>query len=208
MKKYNIKARLKKKAYVYPGKSDKIFDNLANAILVKLSNLNIVYSDIFELRLIDGSKIRGCFALKKSTRQILSLAFSYNMKSELVTETVNKIDSDDANLTIWHSDQGKQYGADKTIQKLISKGFTASMSRAGTPTDNPYAERFVGLFKLAVVERTRYRTLGQFLEVAERWINFYNNVRPHESLGQTSPNDYARLHNMKTIPYITNLFVY
>jgi putative transposase len=37
------------------------------------------------------------------------------------------------------------------------------MSRAGTPTDNGYAEHFVGLFKLAVAERQPYRTLGDFL---------------------------------------------
>ncbi len=36
------------------------------------------------------------------------------------------------------------------------------MSRAGTPTDNRYAERFVGLFKLAVAERRPYQTLGEF----------------------------------------------
>jgi len=208
MRKYDVHARRKKKKYVYPGKSDKIFDNLANTVIVKLSELNIIYSDIFEFKLADGSRVRGCFTLKKSTRQILSLAFSYTMRSDLVVSTIQRVYNDETQLSIWHTDQGKQYGADKTIDELMRKGFTASMSRAGTPTDNPFAERFVGLFKLAVVERMRYHTLGEFLERAEKWINFYNNVRPHESLGQISPNDYARLHNMKTIPYITNLSVY
>jgi putative transposase len=46
------------------------------------------------------------------------------------------------------------------------------MSRAGTPTDNGYAERFVGMFKLAVAERYRYHSLGAFLRAAETWINF------------------------------------
>ena len=55
------------------------------------------------------------------------------------------------------------------------------MSRAGTPTDNGHAERFVGVFKLAVVERQPYRPLGDFLRAAEAWINFYNRERPHES---------------------------
>jgi putative transposase len=46
------------------------------------------------------------------------------------------------------------------------------MSRAGTPTDNGYAERFVGIFKLAVAERRPYRSLGEFSHEAEHWINF------------------------------------
>ena len=61
------------------------------------------------------------------------------------------------------------------------------MSRAGTPTDNGYAERFVGVFKLAVAERRPYQTLGDFLRAAEAWVNFYNRERPHESLRYLSP---------------------
>jgi putative transposase len=77
------------------------------------------------------------------------------------------------------------------------------MSRAGTPTDNGYAERFVGLFKLAVADRRRYHTLGQFLRAAEAWVNFYNQERPHEGLENLSPLQYAKLHNLQDIPSLT-----
>jgi putative transposase len=76
------------------------------------------------------------------------------------------------------------------------------MSRAGTPTDNGYAQRFVGLFKLAVAERASYRTLGDLLPSAELWVNFYNQARPHESLGYRSPNQYAEEHQFPTIPSV------
>ena len=76
------------------------------------------------------------------------------------------------------------------------------MSRAGTPTDNGYAERFVGLFKLAVAERKPYHTLGEFLQAAEAWINFYNVKRPHESLNYLSPNQFAEKNSLQTLPYL------
>lgn len=66
------------------------------------------------------------------------------------------------------------------------------MSRAGTPTDNGYAERFVGTFKHSVVERYKYERLEEFAEFTYKWLNFYNERRPHYSLGQKSPNEYAR----------------
>lgn len=94
--------------------------------------------------------------------------------------------------SIWHSDQGKQYGAEQTRALLLQKGFVQSMSRAGTPTDNGYAERFVGLFKLAVADRRPYHTLGEFLRAAQAWITFYNQLRPHEGLGNLSPEHYAQ----------------
>ena len=129
------------------------------------------------------------------------------MKADLVVTAIERIDFVDSE-SIWHSDQGKQYGAGITITALFKKGFISSMSRAGTPTDNPYAERFVGIFKHAVVKRRKYHTLREFLEAAKLWINFYNNRRPHESLGQLSPNDFAEKNNMKTVVNLTNLTVY
>ena len=86
---------------------------------------------------------------------------------------------------------------------LLEKGFVRSMSRAGTPTDNGYAERFVGLFKLAVADRQSYRTLGDLLRAAQQWVNFYNTTRPHESLGYRSPDQYAREQQLGSVPSLT-----
>lgn len=180
---------------------------MANDATVKLTAVGIVFSAIFEFKLSDGTRIRGWVALKKETRQILSLIFAYSMRADLVVTTIKRIDLVDLN-SLWHSDQGKQYGAGITIAALLEKGLIASMSRAGTPTDNPYAERFVGIFKPAVVRSRKYHTLGECLEAAKKWINFYNNRRPHESLGPISPNDFAKKNNLKIVPYLTNLTVY
>lgn len=207
MKKYGIQTRKRSKKYHYHGKSDVAQPNLANQADYKESfDLGIVFSDIFQFRLLDGSAIRGCFALLKQTRQILSLVFDYSMRATLVQATIDHIEYEDE-LYIWHSDQGKQYGAGKTIDLVISKGLLPSMSRAGTPTDNPFAERFVGIFKHAVVRKQKYPNLNSFLLQAEKWINFYNHYRPHESLGMLSPNQYAQKFGWKTVPYISKLTV-
>lgn len=200
MKKHGIEARRRKKSYKYAGKSNETFANLANS--KEFMNLEVIFTDMFEMTLADRTKVRGCFALRKSTRQILSLVFDYSMRAEIVVSTLNRIDFVDWDEVLWHSDQGTQYGAEITIDNLIEKGFIASMSRAGTPTDNGYAERFVGVFKLSVVKRRKYHSLGEFLQASERWVNFYNNRRPHEALSQISPNEFAKQNGKKTVPYV------
>jgi len=200
MKKYGLTARRKKKRYVYPGKAAQIAPNLVRELKADAAS-EVVFSDIFEISLADGSKVRGCFALWKRTRQILALAFDYQMKAELVVSTVKMLRFSVPGM-IWHSDQGSQYGAELTRMALVERGFQLSMSRAGTPTDNGYAERFVGIFKLAVAERRPYQTLGDFLRAAEAWVNFYNRERPHESLGYLSPNRFAEANHLQTLPYL------
>jgi len=207
MHKYALSARKRSKKYVYRGKSDTIQPNLANQEVYRESlEAGIVYSDIFEFRLGDGCILRGCFALLKQTRQILSLVFDYSMKATLVQAAINIAEFPEE-VVIWHSDQGKQFGAGQTLALVLEKGLRASMSRAGTPTDNPFAERFVGTFKHAVVRKRTYYTLGEFLHVAEKWINFYNNTRPHEGINNLSPNNYAKKYGWPTVPYLANLTV-
>lgn len=200
MKKYGIAARRKKKRYVYPGKASSIAPNLLRDPQTPAAT-EIMFSDIFEIHLADRTKVRGCFALWKRTRHCLSLAFDYQMRADLVVSIIELVEFSVPGA-IFHSDQGSQYGAEQTRTALVTKGFVRSMSRAGTPTDNGYAERFVGQFKLSVAERRSYRTLGDFLRAAEAWVNFYNQDRPHEGLDQQAPDHYARDHGLPTAPYL------
>jgi len=202
MKKYAIAARRKRKKYVYPGKASSIVPNLLREKEIRAEQVKedqpelaglaeIVFSDIFEVQLADHTKVRGCFALWKQTRHILAIAFENHMRADLVVSTIDLIQHAIPG-TIFHSDQGSQYGAEQTRDALLKKGFIRSMSRAGTPTDNGFAERFVGQFKLSVAERRKYQTLGVFLQAAEDWTNFYNHLRPHEGLDDLSPDQFAR----------------
>jgi putative transposase len=200
MKKYGIEARRRKKRYIYPGKASSIVPNLVRDPKIA-EEQEVMFSDIFEVQLADRTKVRGCFALWKRTRHILALAFDYSMRAELVVSTIEMLEFSVPG-TIWHSDQGSQYGAEQTRAVLLRKGFERSMSRAGTPTDNGYAERFVGQFKLSVAQRRSYHTLGDFLRAAEAWVNFYNQDRPHQGLDQQSPDQYAREHGLPTAPYL------
>lgn len=208
MLKYGIYPRRKRPVYKYPGKADDIAKN--KLLSGKFADQEILFSDIFQFRLGDGSWVYCCFIIRKKTRQILAFCYSWGMKAELVAESIIRVDLV-TNLegldVIFHSDRGKQYGARITIDACIALHFERSMSRAATPTDNPIAERFIQTFKLAVVERFTYQTIGEFETFAEKWLNFYNNKRPHESLGQISPNEYAVQKGLKSVPYLSVKFV-
>jgi transposase InsO family protein len=214
-----LSARPIKAKYKYPGKTAEPYSNLVRARdkyeidlhPAGISGSEVVRSDILEGRLADGSKIRIAFSLRESTAQILSLVIDWRMKAELIVATLSRIPDSTTNhiksilnmMILWHSDQGSQYGSDDVVDELIRNDFIASMSRAGTPTDNGAAERFVGQYKHAVLRRASYQTIGQLLAESERWINYYNERRPHSKLKYLSPNQYAKENNLGNVPYIT-----
>lgn len=213
MKKYGLKPRQRKNQYHYHGKTNlPPAPNLANQEEYRDNfDTGIIYSDIFEFKLADYSKVRGCFALLKQTRQVLSLVFDYSIKDTLVHQTLTNIttaNTSKGEYLLWHSDQGRQYGSKNSRSKLLEKGLIQSMSRPGTPTDNPYAERFVSTFKHSVCKRQPYHTFGAFLQVAANWINFYNNRRPHEGADNLSPNVFAQKYGWPVVSKITNLTVH
>lgn len=209
-----ISSRPRKPKYRYPGKTAEPFTNLTRAMSkyeIKLHPITerapeVLRSDILEGRLADGSKVYVTFAWREITAQVLSLVIDWRMKADLVAATLSRIPEHMKSYlrhVIWHSDQGSQYGSDAVIDELVRHNFLASMNRAGTPTDNGHAERMVGEFKHAVLRRMSYQTIGQLLTEAERWINYYNERRPHGRLKYKSPNAYAEELGIGKVPYIT-----
>lgn len=95
-----------------------------------LESREVVFSDILEIKLADGTRVRGCFALRHRTRQVPGIAFDYHMRAELVMDAIQTM-SFEVPDPIWHSDQGNQYGVAQTRELLLQKGFVLSMSRAG-----------------------------------------------------------------------------
>ncbi|MDE3208893.1 MAG: transposase family protein, partial [Pseudomonadota bacterium] len=90
----------------------------------------VLFSDIFEIKLADQTKVRGCFALWKQTRHILAIAFESHMRAELVVNTIHLID-EAIKRAIFHSDQGSQYSSEDSRKLLKDQGITCSLSQRG-----------------------------------------------------------------------------
>lgn len=89
---------------------------------------------------------------------------------------------------IHHSDRGVQYCCNAYTEELKKYGVKISMTEDYKPTDNAIAERVNGILKSEVIyKEKRYRSIDEANERISSFIRFYNERRPHSSIGYKAP---------------------
>ena len=65
-------------------------------------------------------------------------------------------------------------------------------SRPGKPTDNAFIESFNGKFRFECLNENWFLSLADARDKIEQWRNDYNRHRPHSSLGDLTPMEFAK----------------
>lgn len=91
---------------------------------------------------------------------------------------------------IFHSDQGLQYTSLVFKKYLRKNDITQSFSRKACPYDNSVAESFFASLKKEEIYRHIYKSFEELNNAIDKYIEFYNTVRPHGSLGHLTPNEF------------------
>ena len=113
---------------------------------------------------------------------------SYYDGLKQVLNRIKKEQTDD--LIILHTDQGSVYSS-KAYNKLLENyNISRSMSRAGTPTDNPVNESLNGWIKEELIIDFDLKHCNNVPELIKEYIHYYNNERPSYALNYKTPIQY------------------
>lgn len=150
---------------------------------------------------VSGYWVYLCIILDLFSRKIVGYRVSRNASTNLVTTTFRKAYQESGrpkNLT-FHSDRGKQYTSGAFTQLLQSNGVKQSFSATGRPHDNAIAESFFATFKKEEAYRREYTSEQSFSKSVEQYIQFYNEVRPHQALKYQTPQAFEDKYYAKLI---------
>ena len=89
---------------------------------------------------------------------------------------------------IFNSDQGSQFTS-KAFTGVLERGCIAiSMDGRGRAFDNIFVERFWRSVKHEDVYLKGYASMSDLMAGLTEYFGFYNSERPHQSLGQRTPD--------------------
>ncbi len=91
---------------------------------------------------------------------------------------------------VFHTDQGAVYSSKAFCQAHKQYNILRSMSRGGTPTDNPIIESLNGWIKDELYLDFDLGHSQNVPELLDKYVYYFNNQRCHAALGYKSPVQY------------------
>lgn len=176
---------------IYPGpnlsrrnQQHKVFPYLLRGVVIDSPNA-VWGTDITYIRLARGWMYLVAI-MDWYSRFIVAWELSDNLDTTFVLAAVERA-LGTATPDILNSDQGAQFTSLDYVELVLAAGVQISMDGKGRALDNVFTERFWRSLKYEEVYMKEYTMPRQAREGIGDYIDFYNNERPHQSLGDRTP---------------------
>lgn len=130
------------------------------------------------------------------SRKVLSWRISNSLDSEFCIDAVKEAIHKHGKPEIFNTDQGSQFTSGAFTGLLNSKGIRISMDGKGRYQDNIFIERLWWTVKYQYLYLHAFDNGLDLRRGLGQWFEFYNQERPHQSLGGLSPDEiYFKEHD-------------
>jgi putative transposase len=149
--------------------------------------------DFTYLRCWEG-RLFFSFVIDVYSRRIVGWQLASHMRTDLVLDALRMAlgtRQPGADFTlITHSDAGSQYTSYDYTQVIDDHRVLASVGSVGDAFDNALAESFVDSFKTELIKDRVWQTRAQLELAILEYVDWFNNRRLHQSLGDIPPVEF------------------
>jgi transposase InsO family protein len=193
MRRHNLLWQVKKR-FIKTTDSDHdypVYPNLLKGL--EVIDINQVFvSDITYIRILTGF-VYLAVILDIFSRRVVGWALSKRIDHKLTVAALRMaIEArEPAPGIIHHSDRGVQYACKEYVRLLKEHQFEISMSAAGNPYDNAFAESFMKTLKKEEVYLWEYESFTDVVERIPQFIEIvYNRKRVHSGIQYLPPVEF------------------
>jgi transposase InsO family protein len=160
---------------------------------------NHVWSyDFVEDRTERGGKLRILAIIDEYTRECLAFRVAPSIPAPAVVGVLEWLFLTRGVPKYLRSDNGPEFIAKVVCQWLRECGCQTLFINPGSPWENGHMESFIGKFRDECLNREVFRNGKEAQTIGEGWRQEYNDYRPHSSLGNLTPSEFARQYYERT----------
>jgi len=120
------------------------------------------------------------------SRYVLSWELSNTLDMHFCLNALNKA-LRSGKPEIFNTDQGSQFTSSVYTERILGNDIKLSMDSKGRALDNIFIERLWRNLKYEEIYPNDYETVLDLIWTIERYFDFYNNQRIHQSLNYKTP---------------------
>jgi putative transposase len=143
-------------------------------------------------QLADGTRIRLLTIIDVYTPEALAIVVNNRLRGEDVVGALNRLIEKRPAPTCLFVDNGSEFSGQLLDLWAYYNKAKIDFSRPGKPTDNCFIETFNGSLRNECLNVHWFASMAEARAVVEAWRVDYNETRPHTSLKDQTPSDFAR----------------
>ena len=148
--------------------------------------------DFMSDSLATGRCFRTFNVVDDYTRECVAIEVDTSLSGERVTRVLDRVIERRGQPKTLVMDNGPEFAGRVLDAWAYRRGIHLDFIRPGKPVENCFVESFNGKFRDECLNQHWLVSLAEARQRIEAWRLDYNRVRPHSSLGNVPPEEYAK----------------
>jgi putative transposase len=147
--------------------------------------------DFVHDRLMDGRGFRALAVIDEWSRESLAIEVDVSITGERVKRVLERLASGRGLPAVIQSDNGPEFTGRVLDQWAYERGVKLQFIEPGKPIQNAFIESFNAWLREECLNQHVFVSLDDARSKIEKWRVEYNRERPHSSLGNLTPEEFA-----------------
>jgi putative transposase len=161
--------------------------------LIQPEKMNVNWSmDFMSDALINGRSFRTVNIIDDCNREVIGIKASLSLPAIRVTEYLDQIARERGYPMKLRLDNGPENISKIMVSWAKKHHVHIHYIQPGKPAQNAYIERFNRTYREEVLDMYLFRDIKEVQAITDKWMDEYNNERPHESLGNLTPQIFRQ----------------
>jgi putative transposase len=142
--------------------------------------------------LYSGNRFRTFNVIDDFNRECLTVEINTSITGRRLIRVFERLRSERGLPEVLRVDNGPEFLSGDFVAWAEQAGMTIRYIEPGQPNQNAYVERFNRTYREEFMSLYLFRNLQEVREGTHEWRIGYNERRPHDSLGDLTPDEYRQ----------------